>query len=58
MRRLRRFQSEKFDHLGPEALRAKAAELERAESWARQIGLESFHRFVERFGANKAVQPR
>ena len=41
----------------PEALLAKAAELERAESWARQIGLKSFHRFVERFGADKPVPP-
>jgi|SRR5579862_1628853 len=41
----------------PEALLAKAAELERAELWARQIGLESFHRFAERFGANQPVQP-
>jgi hypothetical protein len=41
----------------PEALRAKAAELEHAELWARDVALECFRRLAERFGANKAVQP-
>jgi len=41
----------------PEALLAKAGELEKAESWAKQISSNSFRRFVERFGANKPLLP-
>jgi hypothetical protein len=41
----------------PEGLRAKARDIEQAELWAREIALNSFRRFVERFGANKPLQP-
>ena len=40
----------------PDALREQEPDLERAERWARDFALDSFRRFVERFGVVQEIR--